>query len=71
MDVLLRVIAIFVEVVMLAAIMYCLLTGARLTVFDLGIEPKYKRVIAVALGLVGFIVVLFFVAHLTLFYPTI
>ena len=71
MDILLRAIAIFIEVVLLAAIMYCLLTGVRLTVFDLGLRPKYKKVVAMALVLVGCVVVVFFIAHLTAFYPTI
>ena len=69
MEVLLRAMAILAEVLILAAIIYCLLTGVRLTIFDLGVEPKYQRVIAMALVLVGGIVVLFFIAHLTLFYP--
>jgi len=58
-------------VVLLAAIMYCLLTGVRLTVFDLGLRPKYKKVVAMALVLAGCMVVVFFIAHLTAFYPTI
>lgn len=71
MDVLLRAIAIFVEVLILAAIIYCLLTGARLTIFDLGLGPKYKKVVTMALVVAGCIVVVFFIAHLTSFYPTI
>ncbi len=71
MDVLLRTIAIFVEVLILAAIIYCLLTGARLTIFDLGLGPKYKKVVTMALVVAGCIVVVFFIAHLTSFYPTI
>jgi len=71
MDIFLRTIAIFIEVVILVAIIYCLLTGARLTIFDLGLGSKYKKVVAMALIVAGCIVVLFFIAHLTLFYPTI
>jgi len=71
MDVLLRTIAIFIEVLILAAIIYCLLTGARLTIFDLGLGPKYKKVVTMALVVAGCIVVVFFIAHLTSFYPTI
>lgn len=71
MDVLLRTIAIIVEVLILAAIIYCLLTGARLTIFDLGLGPKYKKVVTMALVVAGCIVVVFFIAHLTSFYPTI
>ncbi len=71
MDILLRTIAIFIEVLILAAIIYCLLTGARLTIFDLGLGPKYKKVVTMALVVAGCIVVVFFIAHLISFYPTI
>ena len=71
MDIVLRTIAIFIEVVILAAIILCLLVGARLTVFDLGLRPKYKRVVTMALVMAGCIVVVFFIAHLTAFYPAI
>ncbi len=71
MDVLLRVVAIFIEVVILAAVMYVLFTGVRLTVFDLGLGLRYKKVVTMALVLAGFIVVVFFIAHLTSFYPNV
>jgi len=71
MDVFLRTIAVIIEVVILAAIIYCLLTGARLTIFDLGMGSRYKKVVIMALVLAGGIAVLFFIAHLTLFYPAI
>ena len=69
MGVLLRTIAIIVEVVILAAIACSVLNGVRLTAFDLGIGPKYSKVIAMILLAVGFILVIFFIAHLTTFYP--
>ena len=71
MDVLFRAIAIFIEVLILASIMYVLLTGVRLTAFDLSLGPKYKKVVAMALVLAASMVVVFFIAHLTSFYPTI
>lgn len=71
MDIFLRVIAIFVEVAILAAIMYVLLTGARLTIFDLGLGERYRKVVAMVLILAGCLVVIFFIAHLTSFYPLI
>lgn len=71
MDILLRAIAIFIEVAILAAVIYCLLAGVRLIVFDLGLGAKYRKVVAGALILVGCLVVVFFIAHLTAFYPTI
>ena len=71
MDMLLRTIAIFMEVTLLAAITYALLNGVRLTIFDLGLGPKYKKAVAMVLITVGCIVVVFFIAHLTTFYPKI
>ena len=71
MDILLRTIAIFIEVVIVAAIIYCLLAGVWLTVFDLGLGARYRKIVAMALVLAGCIVVVFFIAHLASFYPTI
>lgn len=71
MDIFLRTIAIIVEVLILAAITYAVLNGVRLTVADLGIGPKYGRAVVLALLAVGFIVVIFFIAHLTTFYPAV
>ena len=69
MDIFLRTIAIIVEVAILAAIAYVIFNGVRLTVLDLGIKPKYNRAIVMALLAVGAIVIVFFIAHLTTFYP--
>jgi hypothetical protein len=71
MDMVLRIIAIIIEVLILAVIAYTVLNGVRLTAFDFGIKAKYGRVIAMALIAVGFIFLIFFIAHLTTFYPTI
>ena len=71
MDIFLRTIAIITEVLILAVIAYAVLNGARLTIFDLGISPKYGRVIAMALIVVGCLVAVFFIAHLTVWYPTV
>ena len=71
MDIVLRVIAIFIELVLLTAIIYSMLSGARLTVFDMGVGPKYHKMVTTALMMIGAIVVVFFIAHLTTFYPII
>ena len=71
MDILLRSIAILVEVVLLMAIAYAVLNGVRLTLFDLGVKPKYNKALTMALVVMGVIITVFFVAHLTTFYPTI
>ena len=69
MDTLLRIIAIIVEVVILAAITYAVLNGVRLTASDLGVGPKYSKAIAMMLLVAGLLIVVFFTAHLTAFYP--
>lgn len=69
MDILLRTIAIILEVALLAAIAYVILNGVRLAALDLGIKPKYNKAIVMALYAVGTIFLVFFIAHLTTFYP--
>ena len=69
MDVLLRTIAIFIEVLILALVIYALLNGVRLILFDLGLGSKYGKAVAMMLVTVGCILVVFFIAHLTTFYP--
>ena len=71
MDLLFRTIAIIIEVVILAALAYAVLNGVRLAALDLGIKSRYNKVIIMALFAAGAILVVFFTAHLTTFYPTI
>ena len=69
MEMMIRVIAIIIEVVILMAITFAVLNGVRLTAFDLGIGQKYSKVLALAFLTIGIIIVVFFIAHLTTFYP--
>ena len=69
MDTFLRIIAIIIEVLILGVIAYSVLNGVRLTIFDLGVGTKYGKAIAMALIVVGVIILIFFIAHLTTFYP--
>ncbi len=71
MEVLLRALAIFIEVVILAAIIYALAAGVRFTVFDLGLGAKYNKFLTAVLVIVGALIVVFFIAHLTFLYPAI
>ena len=71
MDILFRTIAIIIEVVILTAITYAVLNGVRLAIFDLGVGSKYSKAVTMALLAVGVLIVVFFIAHLTTFYPTI
>jgi len=69
MDIFLRTIAIIIELLILVVIAYVILHGARLTVFDLGLSPRYKKAVAMVLLIMGSLVVIFFIAHLITFYP--
>ncbi len=65
----LRLFAVGVEVGFLALVMFTLLAGVRLVALDLGIAPKYSRIINLALMVIGAIALFFFVSHLGLLYP--
>ena len=70
MDIFLRVVAVILEVLVLASVVYCILWGMKLALAEFGVGPKYSRAILMALTVVGVLLVRFFVAHLTAFYPT-
>jgi hypothetical protein len=65
----LRATAIVIEVLILMGVIYCFFLAARLTILDVGFQPKYDRFLRWALRIVGAVLSAFFVAHLTLFYP--
>ena len=69
MDAVLRGVAIFLEWLVLSAVIYYVLSGVRLIVADLGVRPKYMKGIRMALVAVGSLLIVFFSAHLTTFYP--
>ncbi|RJQ37985.1 MAG: hypothetical protein C4555_05660 [Dehalococcoidia bacterium] len=69
METFIRTIAIIIEVAILAGLAYAILNGVRLTAFTLGIGQRYHKAITGALFIVGVIVTIFFIAHLTAFYP--
>jgi succinate dehydrogenase/fumarate reductase cytochrome b subunit len=71
MDMMLRIIAIVIEVVILTAIAYTLLNGVRLAALDLGIKAKFNKAMIVVFCTVGAIAVIFFIAHLITFYPAV
>ncbi len=64
-----RAIAIFFEAALLAALAYVVLNGVRLMLHDLGISQKYRRFLAYAFFGAGFLLVMFFIIHLSTFYP--
>lgn len=67
----LRALAVFLEVVVLTGVLYCVLNGARLILADFGIGPKYNKALVMVLAAVGCILVVFFATHLSTFYPMI
>jgi hypothetical protein len=70
MDVFVRTAAIILEVLVLASIIYCILWGVKLILAEFGVGSKYNRAILMALTVVGALLVIFFITHLTAFYPT-
>ena len=66
-----REIAIIIEAILLMGLLYCLLNGAWLIIFDWGLGVKYKKVVLMMLVIVSCIALVFVIAHLTTFYPTI
>ncbi len=70
-DQVLRALAVFLEVLVLTGVLYCVLNGARLILFDFGISLKYNKVLVMALVAAGSLLVVFFFSHLSTFYPTI
>ena len=69
MDQFLRVVAVLLEVSVLAIMALCLFWGLKLLLADLGIDKKYDKVITMALAVAFFIFVFFFIMHLSAFYP--
>jgi hypothetical protein len=64
-----RGIAILVELTLLTGVTYVLFLGAKLAILDLGLNPKYQKVIERVLTIIGCIAFTFFVSHLITFYP--
>ena len=71
MSIFLRTIAIIIEVLILAVIAYSILNGVRLSALDLGVRTKYNRMLTLIMVVAGVIFLIFFIAHLTTFYPDI
>lgn len=64
-----RPIAILVELALLMAMIYALLTGVKLVLFDFGLDQKYDPFIKWVLMIMGCLALVFFAAHLITFYP--
>ena len=71
MDVLLRTIAVIIEVLIIGAVFYHILAGVRILLLEVGLTPKHMRIITLALLAVGVVLGTFLVSHLVTFYPTV
>ncbi len=69
MDQFLRVVAVLLEVLVLAGMIFSILWGVKLLLADLGINSKYNKAIMMALSVLFGILVFFFIMHLSAFYP--
>ena len=65
-----RGIAIAIELLILAAVIFSLLWAVRLVLFDLWLGKRYKPMITLALSVVGGVLMMFLIAHLISFYPS-
>jgi len=71
MEIFFRPIAILVELAIVMGLICSLFTGGKFVLFDLGLDPEYSPFIKWVLGIMGFLALIFFVAHLITFYPRI
>lgn len=71
MEAFLRSIAILVELAIVMGLIYSLFTGGKFLLFDLGLDREYRPFIKWVLGIIGFLALIFFTAHLITFYPKI
>jgi hypothetical protein len=66
-----RPIAILVELAIIIGLIYSLFTGGKFVLFDFGLNRQYSPFIKWVLGIMGFLALIFFTAHLITFYPKI
>lgn len=66
---LIRPVAIGIELILLIAFLYSFLIGFKLTLFDMGLNTKYKRFVMISLIIIGGMILSFLIAHLLTFYP--
>jgi len=64
-----RVFGIIIELLILAGFAYCILRGVQLMVFQTGMGLKYQKMFSILLTVVGSLVVVFFISHLSSLYP--
>jgi len=70
MDIVLSLIPVIIELVLLVAIFYHILSGVQLILADMGLTVKYSKIVVLLLSAVGGMIVVFLISHLLAFYPT-
>jgi hypothetical protein len=71
METFFRPTAILVELAIIMGLINSLFTGGKFVLFDLGLNQNYSPFIKWVLRIMGFLALIFFVAHLITFYPRI
>ncbi|MCX5998770.1 MAG: hypothetical protein NTU41_04060 [Chloroflexi bacterium] len=66
-----RAFAIFLEMLVLGGIAFCSIRAVQLILRDVGIGPKYEKPVGIAMVFVFCVMVIFFITHLSSFYPTV
>ena len=70
MDIVLSLVPVIIELVLLVAIFYHILSGVQLILADMGLTVKYSKIVVLLLSAVGGMIVVFLISHLLAFYPT-
>ena len=70
MDIVLSLIPVIIELVLLVAIFYHILSGVQLILVDMGLTAKYSKIVVLLLSAVASMIVVFLISHLLTFYPT-
>ncbi len=70
MDIVLSLVPVIIELVLLVAIFYHILSGVQLILVDMGLTVKYSKIVVLLLSAVGGMIVVFLISHLLAFYPT-
>ena len=65
----LSVLAILIEVAILAVSFGCMIAGVRLILFDLGIKEEHNKIVTLFLAAAGSLLLVFIFCHLFTFYP--
>ena len=71
MEILYRAICIIVELAILIVIVYALLDGIKLAIFDFRVSQKYNGFFNLVMMILASIALAFFFSHLVTFYPRI